>query len=257
MMLTATATQPITERLDRLGLTLSIEGGWMKLVSRHCKVDAACGLDAPGLWKHLGHGPGVHGVFEVPLETTLDRVETLELDDDPLGQVVSMVATWAEQTIEGGLPRGWAPPPRERLDELVPAAALSFRSGSFIEAARLVADERTLRVQVSLGSFDDAMAGSRRKWAVALLTDVARLRLVRAGLRVRPGHGESIEAAIDLTGAPAPIAEALLPVAVDALRHCFVFFVTTATIIGDSGCPSRLLDASPSHITSSTRSRKT
>ena len=179
------------------------------------------------------------------------------LDDDPLGQVVSMVATWAEQTIEGGLPRGWAPPPRERLDELVPAAALSFRSGSFIEPARLVADERTLRVQVSLGSFDDAMAASRRKWAVELLTDVSRLRLVRAGLRVRPGHGESIEAAIDLTGAPAPIAEALLPVAVDALRHCFVFFVTTATIIGDSGCPSRLLDASPSHITSSTRSRKT
>ncbi len=256
-MLTAIATPPITERLERLGLTLSIEDGWMKLVSRECKVDADCGLDAPALWKRVGHGTGAHRVFEVPLETTLDRVDTLELDDDPRGQVVSMVATWAEQTIEGGVPRGWAPPPRERLDQLVPAAALSFRSGSFIEPARLVADERTLRVQVSLGSFDDAMAASRRKWAVELLADVSSLRLVRTGLRVRLGHGASIEAAIDLTGAPAPIAEALLPVAVDALRHCFVFFVTTATLIGDSGCPSRLLDASPSHFTSSTRSRKT
>ena len=50
-MLTATVTQPITERLERLGLTLSIQDGWMKLVSRHRKVDADCGLDAPGLWK--------------------------------------------------------------------------------------------------------------------------------------------------------------------------------------------------------------
>ncbi len=255
-MLTATATQPITERLERLGLRLSIEDGWMKL-SRDGKVDADGGLDAPGLWKDLGHGTGAHRVFEVPLETTLDRVDTLELDDDPLGQVVSMVATWAEQTIDGGVPRGWAPPPRDRLDQLVPAAALSFRSGSFIEAARLVADERTLRVQVNLGGVDEAVAASRRKWAVELLVDVSSLRLVRAGLRVRPGHGESIEAAIDLTGAPAPIAAALLPVAVDALRHCFVFFVTTATLVGDAGCPSRLLDASPSHFTSSIRSRKT
>ena len=234
-------------------LTRTIEDGWLKLASGHAEVDADYGLDAPGLWKPVGGG----GEFEVPLETMLRRVDALELDEDPRVQVVSMVASWAEQTIGGGVPRGWAPPPRDRLDELVPAAALSFRSGSFIEPARLVADERTLRLQVSLGRFDDAMPASRRKWAVRLLDDVSSLRLVRAGLRDRLGHGGSIEAAIDLTGAPAPIAEALLPVALDALRHCFVFFVPTATLVGDAGCPSRMLDAPPSRITPSTRSRKT
>ena len=252
-MLTATAMQPIKERLDPLGVTLSIQDGWLKLTSRHQKIDADCGLDAPGLWKPVGYG----SVFEFPLETTLHRIDALELDDDPRVQVVSMVASWAQQTIDGGVPRGWAPPPRDRLDELIPAAALSFRSGSFIEPARLEADERTLRVQVSLGRLDDPMPASRREWVGLLLAAVSSVRLLRAGLRTRPGHGGSIEAAIDLTGAPAPIAEALLPIAVDALRHCFVFFVSTATIIGDAGCPSRMLDASPSRNTPSTRSRKT
>ncbi len=237
--------------------TQSIQHGWLKLESDHREFDADCGLDAPGLWKLVGHGPDAHRAFEVPLETLLRRVETLEPDEDPQGQVVSMVTNWAEQTIDGGVPRGWAPPPRERLDELVPAAALSFRSGSFIEPALLVADASTLRVQVSLGRFDDAIRPSRREWIAGLLAAISGLRLLRAGLRVSLGHGGSIEAAIDLTGAPTAIAEALLPVAVDALRHCFVSYVPTATLIGDSACPSRMLDTSPSRNTSSTRSLKT
>ncbi len=234
-------------------LTTTIEDGWLKLASGYREVGADRGLDAPGLWKPVGGG----GEFEVPLETMLRRVDALDVDEDPRAQIVSMVASWAEQTIDGGVLRDWAPPPRELLDELVPAAALSFRSGSFIEPARLVADAGTLRVQISLGRFEDPMPKSRRKWVARLLAAVSSLRLVRAGLRARLGLGGSIEAAIDLTGAPAPIAEALLPVAVDALRHCFVFFVPTATLIGDAGCSSRLLDASPIRNTSSTRSRKT
>jgi len=131
-MLTTTVISPITQRLDSLGLALSVEDGWLKLASGPCKVDAACGLDAPGLWKLVGHGRGVRKVFEIPLETMLQRIDTVELDDEPDTLVVSMVASWAEQTIDGTVPPGWAPPPRERLDELVPAATLSFRSGSFI-----------------------------------------------------------------------------------------------------------------------------
>jgi hypothetical protein len=235
-------------------ITQSIQHGWLKLESDSRQFDADCGLDAPGPWKPVGHGNEAHWAFEVPLETLLGRVESLEPDEDPQGQVVSMVTSWAQQTIDGGVPRGWAPPPRERLDELVPAAALSFRSGSFIEPALLVADAGTLRVQVSLGKFDEAIPASRREWVAQLLAAISGLRLIRAGLRVRLGHGGSIEAAIDLTGAPTPIAEALLPVAVDALRHCFALYVPTATLIGDAACPSRMLDASPSCNTSLTRS---
>ncbi len=255
-MLTTTAISPITQRLDSLGLALSVEDGWLKLASGPCKVDAACGLDAPGLWKLVGRGRGAHKAFEIPLDAALKGTDALDSEDDPEAQVVSMATLWATQTIDGAVPPGWAPPPRERLDELVPAATLSFRSGSFIEPVRLVVDERTLRVEVSLGKFDDPMPASRHEWAVELLADISNLRLVRAGLRVGPGHGGSIEAAIDLTGAPPPLAEALLPVAVAALRHCFVFYVTTATLIGDAGCASRLLDASPDRFTLSTRSHK-
>ena len=183
------------------------------------------------------------------MEKTLARVDTIDFDDDPASQVVSMIESWAEQTIDGGTPKGWASPPRDRLDELVPAAALTFRSGSFIEAARLVADDNTLRVQVSLGRLDSTAPAARREWINLLLAGTSSLRMVRVGFRAGDDRGGSIEAAVDLTGAPAPIAEALLPVAVDALRHCFVYFVPIATLIGDAGCPSRLLDTAPSRIT--------
>ncbi|MCH6563475.1 MAG: MmgE/PrpD family protein, partial [Myxococcales bacterium] len=46
----ADSTPSLFAAVDRLGLALSIEAGWLKLASGPCKVDAACGLDAPGLW---------------------------------------------------------------------------------------------------------------------------------------------------------------------------------------------------------------
>lgn len=231
------------------GITLTTGDGWLRVSRPGRAGPAAIGLDAPGLWKQSG----TQHVFDAPLAATVARVEELDGDGDAQAAVASMLASWAMQTIGGGVPRGWTPPPDDRLAELVPAAALSFHSGSFIEAARLVAGERTLRVQVSLGRLDITAPAARRAWADELIAGTSRLRMVRVGLRAAPAGNPddraSIEAAVDLTGAPRPIAEALLPAAVDALRHCFVFFVPTATLIGDAGCASRVLDTTPSRIT--------
>ena len=71
----------------------SIQHGWLKLESGQREFDADCGLDAPGLWKPVGHGPEAHRTFEVPLEILLRRVESFEPDEDPQGQVVSMVTS--------------------------------------------------------------------------------------------------------------------------------------------------------------------
>jgi len=261
MQLTARTIARTNDRLAELGLQpdrpnawsgedlhLSIDGGWLCFKTKRSPAAASGGLDAPGLWK-----PSTAGgrVFEAPLEAILQRIDDTGLDDNPEVAVITMLATWAVQTLDGRGRKGWAPPAVDRLDELVPPAALSFRTGSLLEPARLVRLDRTLRVQVSLGRIDPALSAERRQWVDCLVDDARRLRLVRVDIRSTGEAATSIEAAIDLTGAPAAIGEAMLPVAVDALRHCFNFLAPTATIVGDARCASRVLDTMPNCFTPS------
>ena len=256
MQLTARTIARTNDRLAELGLQpdrpnawsgedlhLSIDGGWLCFSTKRSPPAASGGLDAPGLWKQ---STGGGRVFEAPLGAIMQRIDDTGFDDHAEEAVIAMVATWAVQTLDGTGARGWAPPAVERLDELLPPAALSFQSGSLLEPCTLVSLEHTLRVHVCLGRIDPALSDARRRWVDRVVADARRLRLVRVELRA-PGEAPAmIEAAIDLTGAPAAIGEAMLPLAVDALRHCFEFLALTATIVGDAQCASRVLDTVPS-----------
>ena len=259
MLLTAQTIARTSERLAELGLRpdrpntwtgrdlhLSTEDGWLRFGTQRSLPAAFESLDAPGLWKASSAGGRI---FEAPLEAILQRIDDAgshDQPDHPEPAVIAMLAAWAVQTLDGDGRQGWAPPAVERLTELVPPAARSVRSGSLLESAKLVSDERTLRLQVCLGRIDTPLSDQRRRWVDRLVADARRLRLVRVALRGVGEAATAIEAAIDLTGAPAAISEAMLPVAVDALRHCFDFLAPTATIVGDAQCVSRVLDTVPS-----------
>ncbi len=256
MLLTARTIARTTDRLAELGLRpgrpntwsgkglhLGTDDGWLRLNTKRRPVAASGGLDAPGLWKSSTAGGRV---FEAPLDAILQRIDDAGFDDHPEVAVITMLATWAVQTLDGNGRKGWTPPAVERLNELIPPAALSFQSGSLLEPCRLVSLEHTLRLQVCLGRIDPGLSDERRHWVDCLVADARRLRLVRVDIRSTGETATSIEAAIDLTGAPAAIGEAMLPVAVDALRHCFNFLAPTATIVGDARCASRVLDTVPS-----------
>jgi len=187
-------------------------------------------------------------VFEAPLQAIIERIDDVGLDDHPGVEAVSLLAAWAIDTLDGRVPSGWMPPSTDRLNELVPAAGLTFRAGPFIEPARLISEKNALRVQVTLGRIDPTLSAVRRKWVKRLVAESERIRLARVGLCEADDGQVSIEAAIDLTGAPPAIAEALLPIAVDALRHCFTFLVPTTTLIGDARCSSRVLETEPTRL---------
>lgn len=259
-MVLNTLTMPrLTDRLAELGFQykrpnrwtgsqaiLTIEGGWLNLTTRRRPKAASSSPATPGLWKwRPGTGRGRSRVFEAPLQAIVERIDDVGLDDHPGVEAVSLLTAWAIDTLDGRVPNGWTPPSTDRLDELVPAAALSFRAGSFIEPARLISEKHTLRVQVTLGRIDPTLSTERRKWVTRLVAESDRIRLARLDL-----CPASIEAVIDLTGAPPAIAEALLPIAVDALRHCFTFLVPTTTLIGDARCSSRVLETEPTRLIS-------
>lgn len=268
MPLTEQTIARTSDRLEKLGLTpdrpntwsgedlhLSVEGGWLRFSTTRSATVASGGIDAPGLWKQSLDGGRV---FDAPLDAILRRLDDAGVDDHddhddhdnhddpPEVALVVMLAAWAQSTLGGNARKGWAPPAVERLDELIPPAALSFRIGSLLEPCRLVSLEHTLRLEVCLGRVDQSLSAERRHWVDRLVQDARRLRLVRVERRAAGEESTTIEASIDLTGAPATIGEAMLPIAVDALRHCFEFLAPTATILGDAQCASRLLDTMPS-----------
>ncbi len=262
MPLTEQILARTSDRLSELGLEpdrpntwsgenlqLSLDGGWLRFSTQRSATVASGGIAAPGLWKQSTDGDRV---FEAPLEAILRRLDDPEVadgddhDDPPEVALIAMLAAWALSTLDGNARKGWAPPAVERLDELIPPAALSFSSGSLLEPCRLVSLEHSLRLEVCLGRVEQSLSDERRQWVDRLVQDARRLRLVRVEHRASGEESTTIEASIDLTGAPATITEAMLPIAVDALRHCFEFLAPTATIIGDARCASRVLDTVPS-----------
>ncbi len=259
-MLNTLSIPRLTDRLAELGFQyqrpnrwtgpdaiLTTEGDWLCLTTRRRAKDASS--SPAGLWKQRpGTGREKARVFEAPLEAIVERIDDVGLDDQPGVETVSLLTAWAIDTLDGGVSDDWTPPSTDRLDELVPATALTFRAGSFIEPARLISDDRTLRVQVTLGRIDPTISTARLKWVKRLVADSDRIRLARLELCRTDDGQASIEAAIDLTGAPPAIAEALLPIAVDALRHCFTFLVPITTLIGDARCSSRVLETEPTRL---------
>ncbi len=58
----------------------------------------------------------------------------------------------------------------------------------------------------------------------------------------------SVTARVDLSGVPESVCPALVPIAVEGLRHCFNLTVSTASFIVDAGCASLALGQDPIHI---------
>ena len=203
-------------------------------------------LDRPGLWKTVTSDETARRVFDVPLAVMLQR-----LDDtaDVTGPDLACAAvTWALETRDGDVGSDWQPPAPDELSQAAPPAALSFRWESLIQQAGFTTGPGMLTLQVTIGTVDADLSAARRGWIEHLLIDASRLRMARLGLRPGGNGVASIEACINLSGAPTCVRDVLVPVAVDALRSCFSLVVSTATFLGDTGCASRALYNDPHHL---------
>ncbi len=199
-------------------MRLSIAAGWLVLQPASAKGSRAprlADLGAPGLWRPVA-GPGLeraHGVFEVPL-AALRAGNAIRIDDDGQDALAEVLA-WARATRPGSVELGdWSPPPQETVREWLPDDALTVRASCLARQGRLVHAPQRLAVEFPVARCPEDLDAERRAWLGRVLADARmRWRLARIGLV----DGE-IRAEIDLTGAPPPVIEALLPLAVDALR---------------------------------------
>lgn len=233
------------------GLSLTATRRWVVVADTRPFTEAATAPrdpGPPGLWKHDARGGTGGSVFEIPLAAILQRLGVADADQEARADVARTLVRWAADTAGGRHPAGWQPPAAERLDEIIAGASLGVRAGSDVGRARVVATPAGLVMRLAICRYIGRLPAGREAWLQRLLADASRLRMVRLG--VGPGQdgddaGRTVEAQVDLTGAPDCILPAAAVIAAEALAATFSLLVTTATFIGDGRCPSRALAVAP------------
>jgi hypothetical protein len=208
-----------------------VEGGWLRL---HRPLPRGADGDAArGPWKP--DRTGARLVFDAPLDAIAARIESLEGAAEP-DAIAQALVEWAEAT-HGGPDPSWSPPDAAPLQRALPDAALTYRTGSLIERARLDAGTGVLALRVALARIQGALTDARQAWLDRYLIDAGSLRMVRVERR-----SGAIEATVDLAGAPPRLVPDLLAVSLDVLRHAFTILAPTAAVIADAQWRSEVLD---------------
>lgn len=192
-------------------------------------------LGKPGLWKPVvgGQGKSVGREFHVPLRPLQDMGEAATL-------AIQACLEWAMATACEQLPEGWVPPPLQVVESWIPKGGLTLQSGPFVRQASLLHGSDRLAVRFPIvPEVSDRLSESRRAWLDELLIDGQnRWRMVRIG-RGRISGRLTMEAEVDLSGAPHTVLEDLFKTSLDALRWVVSWLVWPAGFLADKDVDCR------------------
>jgi hypothetical protein len=199
-------------------------------------------LGQPGLWKVIA-GPeekSLQRVFELPA-----RVLEVHEEDDDSEEATSPLSAclhWAMQTAEGQPIPGWQPPPRDELEAWIPPYGLAIQTGPIARQGFVICTPERLALRFPVApSIPPELPAARRAWLRELLLEAQnRWRMVRVGL-----SDSSVEAEVDLTGAPAVVLEALFRFSLDALRWVVHWLAYPANFLADPTISCRAWESCP------------
>jgi hypothetical protein len=228
------------------GLTFQFDGVLVKPTRQWCvlQTDASPGsgpehdsLGKPGLWR-----PGTENDAVREFHLPLAILGPGRLDEDGIDSLRACV-DWALSTGRGVLPAEWTCPPRELIESSIPDGGLTIQSGPIVRQGELVTAGDRLAIRVPIVPVVAAgLPEPRREWLHRLIGAAHRhWRMVRigwGGTSERP----SIEAEINLSGAPHEVLDRLTPIAVDALRWVVEWLLLPANIVADVRVESGLFD---------------
>jgi hypothetical protein len=240
-------------RLD--GMSLEIRRGWptLTVVRPDARADPLQGhLGRPGLWKSVAAGPLtgrralVRRVWELPpsvLQTAWEDPAGGDGEEEPPSAFLAALS-WALATVDGKAPSGWEAPPRDEVEAAIPAGSLTARQGAVLCQGSLVyTPERLALVFPVVRRIPADLPAVRRKWLEAVIVDTQeRWRLVRLGVAKMDG-GSSMQAEVDLTGAPRPLLEGLTKSSLAALQCVVRWLLRTADFLVDTGVACQALES--------------
>jgi hypothetical protein len=230
----------------RNGSLLRSEGSWLALVLLAPSAEDPSGqlLGAPGLWRGLRERP-VRAASRWNLVFDLPPLVSPEVADKSYAEhPCAALVRWAEATMDGSPPSGWEPPLREEVEDWIPPARRSVRSGAEVAPIDLVVGPGRFALVISaLVRIPAELAPARAAWLQEICRDAQeRWRMVRFGI---DEAAASVRAEVDLTGAPTDRARPLAELGLAALTCSAEWALPALSLAAKPALASRILDEAP------------
>jgi len=199
-------------------------------------------LGRAGLWKCTTEGNESRCRFDLPPEAVLPEDDGY---DEAAPAAWEAALAWAMATADGRTPEGWHAPLLEDLGQ--PTTEIIVQHDRFVRHGRLVRSDHALTLRVPiLGRPRTDLPESRKEYLDELLIDAQnRWRMVRVGL---DSPDASVEAEVNLSGAPHAVMETLVRTAKDALCWFVIWLVGSVDLLADPAVASEALRVRPSGL---------
>ncbi len=221
-------------------MTLGIEAAWATFEMPQplsAELNPLSGARLTGLWKYSTAPREVKRRFDLPLSEIVSQGPWSPEGNALLGEAMA----WPLATA-GGTTGEWTPPPEAEIP--LSDSELIVQCGRFIRHGRLLRGDRDLRIRVPI--IDGPAYGlgkARRQWLRALLFDAQnRWRMVR--ILCDEPHC-SVEAEIDLTGAPHGAIGSMMRIGTDVLRGLVSWLIDSVDLLADNAVPLAAPDICP------------
>jgi len=218
------------------GIGFTCRDQWIQIISMS-PLDVPDPLNAlmgePGLWKIVTdevHRPWK--IFEFPQVVVAENNPACELSNEAAKSSLPAALQWAGDTLVGERINGWRCPPKQEIMALLDPKSLTVHCGLHARQGELVYRPKRLALRFPLiFHVPDDLPDTHYFWLRNLLIDAQnRWKLVRIGLR-NESSATSVQAEVDLTGAPPGMLDGLLTVAAAALHAVVAWVVPPAEFL--------------------------
>jgi hypothetical protein len=224
------------QRISRNGIKLTYGDQWIELRS-NLSLDISDPLNAlmgePGIWKLVTYPDRQPWkVFEFPLFITTENNAESKAPGEEAQSPLAATLKWAGDTLNGNLLNGWRCPSEEDLMNLLSPKGLTVQCGPYARQGELICTPKRLVLQFPLiFNVCDDLPESHYKWLRNLLIDAQnRWKMVRIGFRYG-SSATSVQAEVDLSGAPLSVLSGLFTVALSALHAVAAWVVPSAEFL--------------------------
>jgi hypothetical protein len=226
------------QRITRNGIRLTFDDQWIQLRS-NLPLNISDPLNAlmgeSGIWKLVtdkDHQPWK--VFEFPLFITTEKIADIESPGEAAASHLTAILKWARDTLNGKPLNGWNCLSEQDMMNMFSPKGLTVQCGPYARQGELICKPKRLALRFPLiFNVSDDLPESNYFWLHKLLVDAQnRWKMVRIGFR-RESSATSVQAEVDLSGAPQSVLSGLLTVALSALHAVAAWVVPTAEFLVD------------------------
>jgi hypothetical protein len=218
------------------GIRFTFCDQWIQIISKPTlnipdPLNALMG--EPGLWKIVTDKDGQpRKIFEFPISIVAENNPDCGPSINPAKSSLPKALRWARKTLVGERINDWASPPKREIMALLDPQSLTAHSNLHARQGELVYRPNRLALRFPiLFNVSDDLPHTHYFWLRNLLIDAQdRWKMVRIGF-CSESSATSVQAEVDLTGAPHSVLDDLLSVALAALQALVAWVLPSAEFL--------------------------